>query len=157
MDHAQGCRSAEAEQLSPTFCSLWRGSWMVLRDFQVEFFFPFWHSTGSHCQSSDQVLLLPLSAGGVESRLWQSRSWTFLLVWSQGGPEKLTSKSTSINGITALLGTTFASLSFPLQHFQILFLSSSQYVGLFALFCCHFPLTTPNGCNFSFFFSNSAA
>lgn len=63
--------------------------------------------------------------------LWQSRLWTLPLAWSQGSPEKLTSEATSINRITALLGTTVASLSFPLQHFQILLLSSSQYLVLF--------------------------
>ena len=63
--------------------------------------------------------------------LWQSRLWTSLLAWSQGGPEKLTSEATSINGVTALFGTAVASLSFLLQHFQILLLSSSQYLVLF--------------------------
>lgn len=109
-----------------------------------------WHSTGSHCQSSDQVLLLPLPAGCVENRLWQRRLWTFLLAWSQGVPEKLTSKATSINGITVLLGTTVTSLSFPLQHFQILFLSSSQYWGLFVCSIVTFSSPPPTDATFPF-------
>lgn len=66
--------------------------------------------------------------------LYQSRLWTFLLAWSQEGPEKFTSEATAINGITALLGTTVPSLSFPLQHCQTLLLSSSQYLVLFVCF-----------------------
>lgn len=62
--------------------------------------------------------------------------------------EKLTSEATAVNGITAPIGATLASLSFPLQHSLIILLSSSLY--LFVLFYCHFSLTTPNRCSFSF-------
>lgn len=95
------------------------------------------------------------SASYMERGVWQSRLQAFLLAWSQGGPEKLTSEATSLNGIMGLLGSSVASLSFPLQHFQILLLYSSQYLVLFVLFYCHFSLSTPNKCNFSFLFSSS--
>lgn len=84
--------------------------------------------------------------------LWQSRQWAFLLAWSQGGPEKLISEAALINGITALFATTGASLSFPLQRFQILLLSSSQYLVLFV--CCFtvtFPSPPPTDATFPFY------
>lgn len=116
-------RSAKAERPPPAVCSVWRRNCLVLTDFQVDFLFPFllcihgWCSIGSHCLSSDQILLFLLSASSARAGLWQSRLWILLLAWSQGDAEKLTSEATVVTGITALLGTTLASLSFPLQHF----------------------------------------
>lgn len=152
-------RSAKAERLPPTVCSVWRRNWLVLADFEVEFLFPFllcihgWCSTGSHCLSSDQILLFLLSASSARAGLWQSRLWILLLAWSQGDAEKLTSEATAVNGITALLGTTLASLSFPPPAFpnrSPFFLSVFELVCLFC-FTVTFPSPPPTDAVFPFY------
>lgn len=109
--------------------------WYLHTGFQVEFLFLFLLcSIGSHCLSSDQIPLFLLSASSARAGLWQSRLWILFLAWSQGDAEKLTYEATAVNGITAPLGTTLASLSFPLHLFLIFLLSSSQYLNWFVCF-----------------------
>lgn len=110
-----------------------------------------WCSIGSHCLSSAQIPLFLLSASSARAGLWQSRLWILLLAWSQGDAEKLTSEATGVNGITAPLGTTLASLSFPLQHFLIILLSSSQYLVCLFCFTVTFPSPPPSDAGFPFY------
>lgn len=121
--------------------SVWRGNCLVLKRFPSGISLPF-----SAVQSVVGTALAAIASPQTwffcshylpamqKAELWQSRLWTFLLAWSQRCLEKLTSEATSLNGITALLGTTVASLFFRLQHFQTLFLCSSQYLGWFVCF-----------------------
>lgn len=58
--------------------------------------------------------------------------------------------SYTVNGISAPLGATAASLSFPLQHFLTI-LSSSQYLNWFVCFTVTFPSPPPTDEAFPFY------